>query len=1615
MKGNEASFATLLIIIIINSTAGKWPTDQQSATSTRSIEANVKRSIDDSKRDLTNNPPEEFSGSGESPKTDKDAEGSGMHMLKDFMLSEVKAKGQKGDPGRKQSTLKENHHSNMRKHGNINKHEFDKNHEIASKTGHTSHKLKGDNGDDSSRNDKKKLHSFFGDDVVNSRDSTPNKSRKISEKLPANSDVIKHLRRVDEERRKILTSFDKSQKEGSGESGDHSSDETTTNEFHAENDQNPSDKTTKDYEKHRQLFQELSQFFPGDKNRLAETEQNLRPKRNHLEEMDSWNNDDPPEEYDENEEEDYDDSDHYETEGFVKDISDNEIYDEFDSMPRYRRDVESAQGNSRTSKTGTKRKLNPYPTPKFDEYGNSESAATPSEVPYDQQKSGLNYHEPADNSLRQISNKDDKGENMEQKEIEYQRMKEEYEHQIFGLKSQGPGSGSGEYTSDTRTSHADEMQQVTESSDEDGSGVQFNHVKGNSGSVDSHNGKPKGNRKVGPTNILYLKDDSGSGTHKSTLTEASPKVTDQDTNSQTAAQHLNMLGPKVGTDQGKPKPGTEVKTWTEEKHHKNGKRKRKHHKKAKDELNSQQQAQLNKQTERGASNLKYAAPNQQKLVPKEGYVPTNKVDLSKTKPQEAKAELNLTKVHVHSKTPTFSTQLGKIGEAKSRRKRIKLVMEKRKRKAARSLGTDSFNWHKDIKASKRSRIGQALLSAALKESAGNFEDEKRSHINLRPKSMSPREMVLDSVRFPKRKGKRATDEEEENLMDLQEHETEHEAALVSLKSNPDKPTTKTRRDIPTRNAVKTIIDYIDDDTGSGDNDSEESGTEDEEEANKAKETAQILAVSTIGPTSKNILENKRADIPKADGNMKSSLIDDKALNEQSSDGASEDIVERSAGEENTSDDSSEDSSEISPENSNEISPENSSEVSPENSSEISRENSKKNPAEQSSEDSTVNSSENASENSKAPIEEDESDTEEFRDTRTKINNPSLSLYNGTDEYDDNSEARNSKDSLGLTDIDDVEEAHINGPSAYYTMEKDSRPAQTASYRSEIEDPDSVPSQGPTNEVNSIWNEAKIADEKLANIPYPTGDSNSRSNVFISENGIRKGEPGTQHSELNKINGALTKESDVEEIGSKEHKGLISDVMSNVNSDIKIAPKLSGRTIKQETDAKTDEDIPVIKTINTRRLSKPKDQSSIDEFDKGTVKSIDKFPVANDDKNEFELAAESEEAARKGSVAIKQSSKKNAKNTEKSVNSSEKSPDKEVKQINKLDDETFNKLKSDVEKEKQLKIRNKTWEAEVNSLFPGKTNQSFVMDDTEVESSLQELPEHKQEADEGNKKELVEAESSSNHWAKNGPKPEGKENSDAEDAQQDIAEWRTTPTSMKTFQEKHPTSKETMTDGLEKSTKRQCVGISVADCIGAGPDAVTLNVPVNGQEFGVQVNGARVPGMIYPTSDVNFPAGFQQPTPPEFRQFPGAIPGGMTNMLQDGSIQPAYGFNNNDVPINSPGAYPDHYPSNVPNMPQSKPVFNKKPEVVPTMKPSEHSIHKAGGKAKKKKKPKSKSTTPKPKKTTKCPNCDKSKKVKSSGGKKIPFTDKLWKVIKKKRTTTTTAQPPTTMTEATTTT
>ena len=76
-----------------------------------------------------------------------------------------------------------------------------------------------------------------------------------------------------------------------------------------------------------------------------------------------------------------------------------------------------------------------------------------------------------------------------------------------------------------------------------------------------------------------------------------------------------------------------------------------------------------------------------------------------------------------------------------------------------------------------SRIGEALLTAALKQKE---EGVKKSHISLGPKSVSPKKMVLESLRMPKRKGKRNVATDEENIMNIQKHQGKGKFCFVRI-------------------------------------------------------------------------------------------------------------------------------------------------------------------------------------------------------------------------------------------------------------------------------------------------------------------------------------------------------------------------------------------------------------------------------------------------------------------------------------------------------------------------------------------------------------------------------------------------------------------------------------------------------------------------------------------------------------------------------------------------------------------------------------------------------------------------------------------------------------------
>ena len=168
-------------------------------------------------------------------------------------------------------------------------------------------------------------------------------------------------------------------------------------------------------------------------------------------------------------------------------------------------------------------------------------------------------------------------------------------------------------------------------------------------------------------------------------------------------------------------------------------------------------------------------------------VKTNKVKTSK----HPKAQGHLKFPGKHFTNGSMVSHLGKIGKAKSRRKRIKLVME-RKRKFAADSTNDKSN-EKEIEPnlsmqhsieqdsdkgfpidSNDENAVQSEVSHIAKNSVNPYDSnrktpvetgQKRTHLNLHPKGVYPKQMVLDSVRPVRHKGRREISKELGNTTD----------------------------------------------------------------------------------------------------------------------------------------------------------------------------------------------------------------------------------------------------------------------------------------------------------------------------------------------------------------------------------------------------------------------------------------------------------------------------------------------------------------------------------------------------------------------------------------------------------------------------------------------------------------------------------------------------------------------------------------------------------------------------------------------------------------------------------------------------------------------------------
>ena len=529
------------------------------------------------------------------------------------MLSEKKAKGLKGDLGGNTDYSHKPKTHNLRKHDKLTKVvTSSRSPEISSNKIPKTKKLKGDDGKMLSKSQKSLI------DLAASRNS----------KLSTNSGVLDKLTKIEKARKEILTNFDASQREGSGSSGDgEETDEKKTNLSDKKN------VPTEVFEKHRKLYEELSQFFPNGNHQPMEKDMtSIRPKRHRIEEFDDGNYEIyPVEQYDDENDDENEEELENTGDGLAKDFAPIENDDDdFVHAPRPRREIDVSIDVS----TGheMKRKLSPDPSKKYDEYTMQAASSKPIEVLYDGKHTGSYYQEPISSNLQKLSSNEGFEDQTSLSDPVYERQKEAYLKAELGSgmtieQTQKLGSGSGEPSAVVKPS----------------SNVQLQENMTNRFS-----------------SMIVQK------------AKSSPRV---DT------AKINMKGPKIGTDPGLPS-NLEAEKYVEEEHdhqqkkmHKKKKGKKKYRKQGKDIEGIHEKSNWNgggRKAVKEISDLGSKSTPNQKVT---------------HKAQKHHKNSKGTKV----KTGEFSEQLEKAGKAKSRRKRIKLVMEKRKRKAERSLDGETWN------------------------------------------------------------------------------------------------------------------------------------------------------------------------------------------------------------------------------------------------------------------------------------------------------------------------------------------------------------------------------------------------------------------------------------------------------------------------------------------------------------------------------------------------------------------------------------------------------------------------------------------------------------------------------------------------------------------------------------------------------------------------------------------------------------------------------------------------------------------------------------------------------------------------------------------------------------
>ena len=695
----------------------KWPNNQAVKSISVSQDEELRKSTK-YKSDLLKNIAEHSSGSGDHWKTKDNAEGSGSEMLKDFLLSESDLKEKKGILHIEQKNIGDTTiEQNIRKHIFLNLKEINqKRGKLGQEFVNKNLQNKSDTGKHLSRDEKNWLHSFFGDDYPHFEDRNVSGRKHLnSSRSEGNTKLISKLNSIESRSRSHQAAlsehgtWEASGASGSGffkESDTPSQLETSVDQETMKLTSNAAttgQKTAKaprlNEQENKLLFHELSQYFAPGSAADDEVTRNLRfAEKDNVKFHDDLSL--------------FGVEDLFDIEagggepvqpkklarGIKRDVKDSEKFRRDTTLRSLNNRERTLQKDQEKSTTDVKRDLNQY-TKQIDAPEAHTKSSKPQEVPYDAGETGATSRETEDDTLLKInSDTMNTTETRNASSMTVDEFKHVFGNMVLRLQAHPVDSGSG-MSSNESISRAED---ITHSGSGSGEPVSEEDTDKGKGNAENPNTDHKVKNTSQPADQSFQ-----NGVTQDNDTEVSSSR-EGNNESQSGGQVTQSLVMQDDNRAMMLRWDNIKKTWVAESADVHSKQ---HHsvdktiaqKNIQTILSSARESakatKLEKRKNGKISHKKEKAKKNSGIRKKhsEASIGNEKKDANKT---SYIGRLDLPKETTYQSKQPISLQLGKIGKAKSRRKRIKLVMQ-RKRKFASDAGYDaegeSFRSQEDIK------------------------------------------------------------------------------------------------------------------------------------------------------------------------------------------------------------------------------------------------------------------------------------------------------------------------------------------------------------------------------------------------------------------------------------------------------------------------------------------------------------------------------------------------------------------------------------------------------------------------------------------------------------------------------------------------------------------------------------------------------------------------------------------------------------------------------------------------------------------------------------------------------------------------------------------------------